>query len=389
MGRAKEEMMEYEDLGFNKPRFDKDACADHFSDPAISSFIKSVGKPNLCNYCKKKSRSVVSLDTLMRFLCSGIYFFYEDAAQELAYESAEGGYIGTHFDTLELIYDEVGLDVNDDQLINDIIECLPNHVWCKKDPYSLDRNIELIYDWHYFSKLVMHKIRYTLFKTKVFDKSEYEEASDILLDISLCIKDLNLIKEVRKGTYIYRSRQHSNNDNPNSIKTLGSPPVESCTFSNRMSPSGISMFYGAFDDLTAINEVHDEDLRKDKPKITTGKFILTENLRIINLCSLPEVPSIFDERRRELRFKTLFLKEFVSELSKGISRDGYEHINYVPTQIVTEYFRFVMPQIIDFEINGLIYPSSKKNGKDCCVLFFDNMECERIFELESTKIISI
>jgi len=391
MGRAKNEMMEYEELGFSKPN-ETYVCSNHFDDEAIVSFIEEVGSKISCSYCKPKyqSESVISFDELMRFLCRGIYYFYDDAANAgLAYETAEGGYQGEHYDTYDLIHDEIGLEVDNDKIVEQIINSLPDYYWCKKDPYTLDENQELMYDWDYFSNLLKHKIRYTFFKTKEFDKEEYKETSDILREIAVSIDNLNLITELKNGTPLYRCRQHSMRESPRTVKELGSPPVKFCTFSNRMSPSGISMFYGAFDSKTSINEAYDDSKEVEKPLATIGKFFLKKNLQVIDLTNIPETPSLFDDEKRNLRFKTLFLKAFVADLAKNIKRDGYEHINYIPTQVVTEYFRFVLPEIAHYKIDGLIYPSSKNINGCCCVIFCDNEECEEIFELPENEIKTI
>jgi len=68
--------------------------------------------------------------------------------------------------------------------------------------------------------------------------------------------------------------------------------------------------------------------------------------------------------------------------------DGYEHIEYVPTQVVTEYFRYVVPEIAIYKIDGIVYPSAKEGGKNCCVLFFDNDECKEVFDLDKNDITS-
>jgi hypothetical protein len=47
-------------------------------------------------------------------------------------------------------------------------------------------------------------------------------------------------------------------------------------------------------------------------------------------------PSLFDEQRRHLRAGLSFLHDFAADLAKPIEKDGREHIEYVPTQIVTE-----------------------------------------------------
>ena len=377
------EMMEYGDMK-SLQSLDKNVCSNCFYDKEIICYIEKNGTYESCSYCKPKyqSEKAIGFDELMEFLCRGIYHFYDDAANAgLTFETGEGGYQGKHFSSFELIYEEIGLGAASDKLLTDIIRTLPQFARCKKDPFTLDKNKELIYDWKRFADLLKHSVRYSFFRTRQFDTPDRMAPSDILREIALSVDKLDLIKTIKKGDAIFRSRQHAVSETPGTIYDLGAPDLKYCLYSNRMSPAGIPMFYGAFDAVTAEAEVIDLSSIKTKPNLTTGKFILEKDLQVINLCSLPETPGMFDDERRSLRYTTLFLKEFVCEISKEIKRDGHEHIEYVPTQVVTEYFRFVLPEIAHFDINGIIYPSAKKEGERNCVLFFDNKGCRSIFSL--------
>ena len=80
------------------------------------------------------------------------------------------------------------------------------------------------------------------------------------------------------------------------------------TFLNRMSPAGISMFYGASDKDTAKKEVLNEEWKDSQ--ITKGTFALKQDLQIIDLTHLPEIPSIFDKSNRKNYYKILFFRSF-------------------------------------------------------------------------------
>ncbi|WP_315264419.1 RES family NAD+ phosphorylase, partial [Tannerella forsythia] len=67
--------------------------------------------------------------------------------------------------------------------------------------------------------------------------------------------------------------------------------------------------------------------------------------------------------------------------SKDIKHDNKIHIEYVPTQIMTEYFRYVFTEISDIKIDGILYPSSQ-NGGNCYVLFFDNKTSLEFWDLK-------
>ena len=59
----------------------------------------------------------------------------------------------------------------------------------------------------------------------------------------------------------------------------------------------------------------------------------------------------------------VFLHGFVADIRKPVVLDGREHIEYVPTQIVTEYLRFLAPANVD----GLLFQSAQTFGVNCVI----------------------
>ena len=164
---------------------------------------------------------------------------------------------------------------------------------------------------------------------------------------------------------------------------MSSPPIEYAIVPNRMSPAGISMFYCAFDSETAKKETIDKSIKLKKYN-TIVTFENIEDIFVIDFSKLP-VTSIFDYKKLKWYYPLSFLREFVSDLSCSIKHDGKEHIEYVPTQIVTEYFRFPFNEYKKNKIEGIIYPSSKNKNYNSCVLFYNNDEClKKLAFMEST-----
>jgi hypothetical protein len=58
------------------------------------------------------------------------------------------------------------------------------------------------------------------------------------------------------------------------------------------------------------------------------------------------------------------------EISRPIARDDRAHIEYVPTQVVTEYLRSVL-RTEKGVVEGIRYRSSRKGGEKSLVLFVD------------------
>ena len=164
---------------------------------------------------------------------------------------------------------------------------------------------------------------------------------------------------------------------------MGPPPLYKAT-SSRMSPAGIPMFYGALDEATVLAETP-----KKKPYITVAKYHTLVNLNILDLTELPPVPCIFDSHTRHQRTEVQFLHSFVENISKPISKNGAEHIDYVPTQIVTEYFKCLFKTRTRRRINGIFYPSSLRKGGKCCVLFLDINKCTQDRKELKNKIIML
>jgi len=108
---------------------------------------------------------------------------------------------------------------------------------------------------------------------------------------------------------------------------------------------------------------------------TIGKFKPLRELIVLDLTSLPEVPSIFDEHKGYLRPTIMFLLAFVEELSKPIEKDDKAHIEYVPTQVFTEYIRHAYKFDDDVRFEGIIYPSAINPTGISCVLFIENDGC--------------
>ena len=80
------------------------------------------------------------------------------------------------------------------------------------------------------------------------------------------------------------------------------------------------------------------------------------------------------------KYKLEFLYEFRNDLIKPISRDGKEHIDYVPTQVISEFLKFEFSKRSKNRVEGILYNSSKNNGT-CLVLFWDNTQCLDNLEL--------
>jgi hypothetical protein len=175
---------------------------------------------------------------------------------------------------------------------------------------------------------------------------------------------------------LFRARAHRRDaaDQPATASELGSPPEQRAIRSNRMSPIGIPMFYAAIDEAAAVEETRALGIGSDEA-LTVGVFRPDRPLNVVNLVSLPPIPTVFEQHRLDVRPQLIFLHHFAAEVSKPVDRSQTEHLEYVPTQIVTEYFRHVYGNEHGTQVDGLRYGSAVQDGGECVVLFVDNEQC--------------
>lgn len=133
-----------------------------------------------------------------------------------------------------------------------------------------------------------------------------------------------------------------------------------------MNPAGIRYLYTALEDSTALAEA----LGSPPQEVVLATFSVARQLTVVDLCNMPPVPSIFDVARLHLHDGLCFLHEFVREISKPVSKHTDERIEYVPTQVVCEWFAQVFePRGESSRVDGLMYPSAVRPGGRNLVLF--------------------
>jgi hypothetical protein len=369
MGGVKKMWMEAEQLGIGCS-IDKCVCAEHIDDYAIKHFIRGIAKDGVCDYCNEET-PVIPVDDLMVLIMEGVNRVFKDAAEFMPFDSHEGGYQGETYSD-EFMTDVIGLEIDNSQLQTDIESCISDKAWAKD--YWDDYAAMLKTAWAGLKYIIKHKSRYMFSRTVQFKNDETgRPAYDILNQIGDIVRKYKLYSKLSAGVSLYRCRQHETSVILSKATDLASPPFEKAILPNRMSPAGIPMFYGAFDLDTAKSETV-EPSDKSKGRVTSAVFKPKKDLDIIDFTRLPDLPSIFDAEKFKDYHPIEFLRGFVKDLSEAISRDGKEHIEYVPTQVMTEYFRFTFAEEQGLPIDGIVYPSSRIKGKNACVLFFDNRQ---------------
>ena len=148
------------------------------------------------------------------------------------------------------------------------------------------------------------------------------------------------------------------------------PPPSHLARAGRMNPAGISYFYLALEKETALAEV----VSGSPCSAAIARFDISRDLRVLDLTNIPTLPSIFDYSRRKEREGLIFLHKFVNEITKPVRKDGHEHIEYVPSQVVSEYFALVFQINEGQHLDGILYPSAvRKNGRN--LVLFPSKRC--------------
>lgn len=343
-------------------------CSKHIQEDFIKKFILTNGKKGKCDYCEC-NRKVIELSEVLKLIVVGINYYYEDPNNSrYINHDAEYGLDGNIMHFNEMFYD-LGLEIDDSELCDDIIKYLDNQsLYCLINEYTSES--EYYHEtWNNFKEIVKNKARYVFYYKNQFSGFNTGNPIDVLDKVQHSILYFNLFREIPTTEKLYRCRQHVNK---NEIDDLGikiaANPTVNCKTNNRMSPAGISMFYcSPHKDICIKEVVNFSD--KLKPYYTTAYFNSKDNLKLVDLTKLPQIPSAFDEKNNWQIETLFFLRDFINDIAKPIDEND-AIIDYVPTQIVTEYIRY-NPKL---SVDGLIYPSSTDNSKENYVLFMDHEE---------------
>jgi hypothetical protein len=274
------------------------------------------------------------------------------------------------FDATEVAYVVCEGDVTN-EVLGAIAASITDQAWVDAHHSGSSPGKALSRGWAAFCEKVKYVSRFVFLSAK---EESADQAGDftiveLLERLEKIILGYGALLPVPAGRVFWRGRKV---DSPGKLAQygtaadLGSPPRSKAS-NSRMSPAGISMFYGSDDIDTVVAEIGHDARRY----AIVGGFETTRDLTLLNLVDLPPVPSLYHETGRGSRYYDLrFLHSFAVDLGKPVTLDGRERIEYVPTQVVTEYLRFIP----DFSVDGILYRSAQNNGVNC-VLFCDASGC--------------
>lgn len=353
-------------------------CAECVDDYALKEFVGETAESSgdHCDYCGRTGEGIATLtDLVLELIARSLATEWEELDGSY-FDSEDGQYLVPDYEAEE-VFDEYEPFANE-KLAEDIIAAFGDRHFTHFDPMVLNEREALVYSWSGFADYVRHKGRY-LFLATAREKDTWDEPHAVppgrmLEELGRILSGFDLTKTFSAGSRLWRARSHPSGETLADAPALGSPPVDA-TVSTRMAAAGISMFYGALDEQTAVAEVVAHTQQRDGRSVTSAQFITARDLSVIDLTQLPDVPSIFDEKRRDLRTAASFLHHFASEVSKPLPSLAREDVDYVPTQIVTEFVRDVLGGRDGQSYMGIVYRSAARSEGLSCVLFVDAEGC--------------
>ena len=349
-------------------------CAECFDDKGLRGFVEGEATENSCTFCGTESVDPIAAP-LVRVLLDIKECFaseYDAAENRLSYDSESGCYLGKTWTTIDLLEEHLGdaLPNDDDGRLKEALwDGLGERVWCRTHPLSLTRDEKLTFSWDEFCALIKHRRRYFFLRDEGY--RELFSPLGLLRELEEWCRRFEVITTLPAGLLLYRARCEKAGRPLRSAAELGPPPVDKATVPNWMSPAGIVMFYASDDSATALREVA-RNPKKDTGRYAIGTFRTLRDVAILDLSAIPRIPSIFEPVQDSLEYHPrpplIFLNYFAAELSMPVAGDEGAHVEYVPAQVVTEYFRTEFDH--DGEpLAGIRYRSARREGGSSLVLF--------------------
>ncbi len=364
-----------------------DACVD---DEALAALIRDKSSATSCSFCGREEEREIAADTdaVLILISEGLQREW-DVPENVLYRDSESptGWAGPEpWDTADVLEHE-GWPFVTESFAEFVVEAFRDVSWVAREPYVLTDREALVFSWELFSETVKHQTRF-LFALLPESPDEYDDPGapvrrglHFLQEIGRLIQSYDLMSEVTPSEPLYRVRVCDAGKEPRTASELGAPSPRKARQS-RMSPAGVPMLYCAREVETARAET--VELVKDRGRVAcVATFRLRTPVHVVDLGQLPPVPSLFDlDITRRHRAELSFLHAFNRDLSAHIERDDRIHVDYVPTQVVTEFLRRVFRDAEDHPVYGLAFDSAQADGGRNAVLFVEQDQCLEIGESE-------
>ena len=349
---------------------DSFVCARCVADEYLAHIVDSNAESNHCDYCglQSKTSNAAPVDVIGKLIHGAIFEKYANA-QDLNLPW-DGGWILSETEISDIVeeFNPGWSDSFGEAILDSLDAC---SYWVKHadgDWMQSGLASDLTGSWHNFRRFVLERCRF-LFLSELESEYEPTQPNDVpvrhMLDaLGQIAATQPLVSTLPKGTSLYRVRSAQPGEHFSTFRDLSLPPRD-ISSSARMNPCGIPLFYTALEPHTAVRET----IFRRQQRYFQAQFSTTRELNVLDLASRLPLPSIFDPALRRERHIIAFLNAFIDDIKRPIMKDDKEHIEYIPTQIVSEYFRVRFRDSNSELLDGLSYPSSQNDGGSNLVLF--------------------
>lgn len=355
---------------------------DHASDNDISE----------CDYCDREL-PVMDMEELVELCETAIQASFREIQQPSSV--IHHGYppVG------ESLYDVLERMLGADQsLLSDIHErlldswsCYPN---ADDDPYYVEEteaSSELTAGWRKMEHSLQFESRLAnpmvgAILTMVFDGIEDLRSKDDRSAIVM-VGQGHQISSFQRGR-VFQDEGAMEESLKHPEKQLGPVPGGKGS-SGRMNAKGISVFYGATDDHTAIAEVRPPV----GSMVVTARFDVIRPLRLLNLNDLASMRphgemSYFNPIRKSLSERCAFLKDLQRQLTMPVMPDSAES-GYLITQAISDF----LATHEKLNLDGILFPSAQVQrdaspGQNV-ILFHKASGVERLEDTHKAEYVSL
>lgn len=349
---------------------DMTVCSNCIYDQALAEAVRGEGGKEACDYCGSTpdgEEASAALETVAELIRRGFECEHEDAAEMVLWSSADGGYqMSGQRDTWDLLRDhEVS---ENEELLADLQSEIGEQVWVQRDPYAASPVQALRWGWNGFRDLVKHQRRYTFLIRDEADTTGVGGElgmAGVPAAVADAVHDAGHIVVLPASTRWWRIRPHAPGEVYTSAADLGSPP-DAVAQDNRMSPKGMGTFYGASTLAGARAEV--AGYANPRHDGTAGQFELLRDISVVDLRDAANTPSLFDASRRHLRAPIEFMRDFLKDVTRIADPSDIQNLEYIPTQVIAEYFRYGLSGNAG-PVQGILWRSSKDCTVTSCVIF--------------------
>lgn len=345
-------------------------CSCCVADDGLSRWIALEGTQQLqCSFCDKVTNTS-RVEALFEYMLSVIKREWSPAGEsdQIPFshefrndrdfqptEYAAAGLLG--------LFDE---PLGDDGRLRDMFCEALSEPWIHNDTWVGNAHQNLEWSWENFAEQLKSRTRFLILGEPASTAAPSAETPphEMLNHLAQVFKRLRLIRELPLGTVLFRGRKHRPGEVFTTTADLGAPH-ESDAEAQRMSPPGISFFYGSTDTETCLAE-----LRGLQGELAiVGRWRSNRRLIILDLANLPETPSFFDPIDGDIHHLVLFARSFVGQITKPVLAHDRPQVDYIPSQVVAEFIRFRMATDDEPPIDGIRFPSVARTGGTNVAMF--------------------